>query len=91
MPQPGVMDAVFYLTIHVFVLYASGDWTEDNAEDRLDRIERGIADVIDGNRKVADVWEAIDYQGDTVRDDLEIGGDAYIRETIPIGVRGLYG
>ena len=91
MPQPGIVQAVFYLTIHVFVLYAATGWTEAQAEDRLDRIERGIADVLDANRVVANVWQEIDYQGDTIRDDVLIGGDDYIRETIPIGVGALYG
>ena len=91
MPQPGVRNAVFLLTVHVFVRYAATDWTEAQAEDRLDLIERTIVGVLDDNARVTDVWNAIDYQADSVRDDLEIGGKMYIRETIPIGVEGLYG
>lgn len=91
MPQPGVRNAVFFLTVHVFVRYAATGWTEAQAEDRLDLIERTVVGVLDDNARVTDVWNAIDYQADSVRDDLEIGGKMYIRETIPIGVEGLYG
>ena len=91
MPQPGVRNAVFLLTVHVFVRYAATNWTEAQAEDRLDLIEKTIVDVLDANAQVDDVWDAIDYQTDSVRDDLEIGGKAYIRETIQIGVAGVYG
>ncbi len=89
--ESGVRNAMFLFTVHVFVRYAATNWTEAQAEDRLDLIERTIADVIEANPKVANVWQEIDYQTDSVRDDLEIGGKEYMRETIQIGVRGVYG
>ena len=91
MPQPGVRNAVFLLTVHVFVRYAATSWTEAQAEDRLDLIEKTIVDVLDANPRVTNVWQAIDYQADSVRDDVVIGGKDYIRETIQLGVAGLYG
>ena len=91
MPQPGVRDAIFLLTVHVFVRYAATNWTEAQAEDRLDLIEKTIVGVLDDNAEVEDVWTDIDYQADSVRDDIEIGGKGYIRETIQIGARGPYG
>jgi len=47
--------------------------------------------VLDANPRVTNVWQAIDYQADSVRDDVVIGGKDYIRETIQLGVAGLYG
>jgi len=81
---------VFYYTIHVFVLYAAEGWTEANAEDRLDAIEQGIADVISDNPRTAN-WGGIDYDGRSVRSDVSVGGDAYIMEAIPIQALAAYG
>ncbi len=84
--QSGNMPPIFYLTIDVFVIYASGSWTEDNAEDRLDLIERTIADVIAANSGKTANWDQIDYSGRTNRLSVVIGGDDYIREIIPVEV-----
>lgn len=91
MPQPGVREAIFYLNVNVFVRYAATGWTEAQAEDRLDLIEYTIVGVLDNNPKVANVWDAIDYEGRSMREQTVIGGKTYLQEAIPIGVRGLYG
>ena len=90
-PPPGVRNAVFLLTVFVFVRYAAESWTEAQAEDRLDLIEATIVGVLDDNARVTNVWNAIDYQANSVRSDVVIGGKDYIQEVIPIGVEGLYG
>jgi len=86
----GSRQNLFYYTIHTFVLYAASGWTEANAEDRLDAIEQGIADVINDNPQTAN-WNDIDYDGRSTRTDVAIGGDEYIMEAIPIAALAAYG
>lgn len=79
---------VFYLNIHTFVLYAQPsnvNWTEAHAEDALDDIERRIADVIMTNRDNA-AWDMIKFAGRSIRTSVDIGGDEYIMEAIPVQV-----
>jgi len=77
----------FYLNVYVFVLYADPgtDWGEDNAEDRVDLLEKEIADVLMDNFSTDD-WVYIQLDGRSVRDSVEIGGQEYIREVIPVRV-----
>ena len=81
-------DNVFYLNVHVFVLYAEPDnvnWTDAHAEDALDDIERRIADVLMINRSTAN-WDVINYAGRSNRISIDIGGDEYSTEIIPTQV-----
>jgi len=78
--------ATFRLNVYVFVLYTDGsDWNEDDAEERLDLIEKTIAETVDVSQRTA-FWESVGYAGETVCDSVEIGGEEYRRETIPIWV-----
>ena len=86
----GARSNLFRYTIYIFVLYAATGWTEANAEDRLDAIEQGVADVINDNPQTAN-WNAIDYAGDSVRRDVVVGGADYIMEAIPIEVEAPFG
>ena len=88
----GDRENIIYLMVHVFVLYSDqSDWTEDDAEDRLDDIEAAIADVIDENSSATDDWQWIDYGGRSDRMDVNLGGHEYIMEAIPIEVQMAYG
>lgn len=78
--------ATFRLNVYVFVVYTDGgDWNEDDAEDRLDLIEKTIAETLDVSQRTAS-WESVNYAGETTCDSVEIGGVEYRRETIPVTV-----
>jgi len=87
----GTRGNVAYLTVYVFVAYAATGWTEAQAEDRIDLIERTIADVVDANSGETSYWVAMDYDGRSSRDDVEDGGIEYIREMTPIAAQLSYG
>jgi hypothetical protein len=87
----GTRQNIIKLTIHVFVLYAATGWTEAEAEDRLDAIEAAIADVVDANSGQNAYWLALDYDGDSARADVAIGGVDYIMEAIPIAAQMAFG
>jgi|FLYN01.1.fsa_nt_gi hypothetical protein len=79
--------ATVRLDVWVLVLYAdpASGWTEADAEDRLDAIERAIAEVVRANQVNAIArWQAIDYAEATAPDFIEIGGPTYRRERIPL-------
>ena len=86
----GTRSNIAYLTVYVFVAYAAEGWTEAQAEDRLDLIERTIADVVDANSGTTAYWVAMDYDGRSTRDDVEDGGIEYIREIISIAAQLSY-
>ncbi len=72
--------AIFRLQIDVFVLYTDkGDWNEDDAEDRLDLIEKTIWDTLQANQRTAN-WESLDYDGKTECASIVIGGKEWRTE-----------
>lgn len=87
----GTRQNIVKLTIHVFVVYAATGWTEANAEDRLDAIEAAVADVIDANSGSTANWIAMDYDGESSRGDITLGGEDYIMEAIPVAAQVAYG
>lgn len=73
----------FYLNIYTFVLYSDENtWGEDDAEDRMDLIEKTIADTIANNRS-ADNWAELHLSGRTRLDSVLIGND-YRREVMEV-------
>jgi len=80
--------------IYVFIRYAieGTAWGEDDAEDRLDLIEKKIADVLTDNAFLSGYWDKVEYQSSTdAQQDVEVGGVEYRREIIPIRVRVVNG
>jgi hypothetical protein len=75
----------FALEVHTFVLYAleNGSWTEAQSEDRLDLLEKMIADVV-VKANDSDTWQSVEFNGQSEIDGVEIGGDEYRHEVIPI-------
>lgn len=74
------------LQVDVFVLYSDEDaWGEDEAEDRLDLIEKTIAETIHSSQVTAN-WQAVDYAAQSERVDVEVGGLEYAREMILLRV-----
>lgn len=78
------------IDIIVFVVYAATSWTAQNAEDRLDLIEKSIADVIEARANQATTnWAILEYRGESVPGYIvnESGGIDYRTETIPVRVK----
>lgn len=74
------------LQVDVFVLYSDESaWGEDEAEDRLDLIEKTIAETVHSNQ-VTTNWQAVDYAAPSERVDVEVGGLEYAREMILLRV-----
>lgn len=80
----GSIQTVFMFAVVVFVPDANAEagWTENNVEDRLDWIERLIADVVDTNRnRRADYWENLDFTGEASQvQDIDLSGALYATE-----------
>ena len=91
-------DTNIFLTVEVFVAYAieSVAWTEADAEDALDLIEKTMADIVMDNRSKAQnanvPWDALHYDGRSdARLNVEIGGIEYRREVLTLRARVLHG
>lgn len=87
----GTHGAEFYFEIQIWVLYADPDatpaWTEALAEDRLDLIEKEVAEVIEENAAMSGYWDDIDYDGRSIVADVSVrGGAAYVLEKIPVKI-----
>ena len=54
-------------------------WTERDAEDRLDLLEKSIADVMMDN-DTNELWAQVSFEGDHTPDDITIGGKDYLHE-----------
>ena len=80
------------LYIHVFVVYAieGTAWGEDDAEDRLDLIDKEIADVVMDNATNAK-WDNLEFEGPTETGVVDVGGSEYRYEVIGVRVRKLNG
>jgi hypothetical protein len=73
--------SLLYFNVFVFVLYSDqATWGEDDAEDRIDLIEKEIADLVRDNRKTAD-WADLQLEGRSNLDSVSIG-EEYRRETM---------
>lgn len=82
------------LFVHVFVAYAdpASGWTEAHAEDRIDLIEKKLADVVMDNATLAGFWDELHFAGPSTEDDVEVvGGGAYRRAIYRIRARVLHG
>jgi hypothetical protein len=72
-----------YLNVHVFVLYAvktkTGEWTEENAEDALDDIDKILRGLAEANPKNVN-WESLMFDGRSETGSVIIGGLEYRME-----------
>ena len=93
----GGWDTSIKLTVTVFVLWSKdgSGWTEANCEDRLDLIEKTIADVLLDHKSTSQdatvPWDTIEFDGDTAQDIYIEGGLLYWVETIPVKARKING
>jgi hypothetical protein len=83
--QPTRAKTIFKYLVIIFVVYSMDkfNWTEQDAEDRLDLLERAISNVLLSNDTVVGEW-ALLSAGTSQTDDVEIGGALYRREIIPV-------
>lgn len=58
-------------------------WTERDAEDRMDLLEKYISDVVMDN-DTNETWAQLSFAGDTQSDPVVIGGKEYLHEIIPL-------
>lgn len=88
----GGFNTTFFYTIHLFILYAKpGEWTKAQADDALDTLEHEVAQFVEANKRNDGNWEELRYNGQTViLDDVDMGGERYLNEQIPISVQ-VYG
>jgi hypothetical protein len=80
--------SLFHLNIIAFVLYAdpASSWTEANAEDTLDEVEKIVDETLAVNLANPPTWADIGYDGRTTTGNATIGGEQYRYEIIPVRV-----
>lgn len=79
--------AVFFLDVFVFVLATqTGALTERGSADALDDVEQQLAAVLDDNQVIEQIWQAIDYAGQSETAFVEVDGQEYKRERIPLKI-----
>jgi hypothetical protein len=78
--------ATFEFLVQVWVLQKATGWTQEQAEDALDRIESLIADTYETNRR-DDEWEILEYNGKSRVFEASVAGVPYYVESIPTIVR----
>lgn len=61
-------------------------WTERQAEDRLDLLEKKISDVIMDN-DTNDTWAQLSFNGSSSFDPVILGGREFLHEIIPVEFR----
>lgn len=76
-----------FLSANLWTLYASPDdsWTEADAEDKADDLERQFANVVSSNRQTAN-WNFLTYDGRSIVRVVPVGGVPYLHEAIPIRI-----
>lgn len=79
---------VYYLTIHVFVLYndEAGTWDESDAEDALDGIEAGVNNVVAANPSLSDFWISLAHSDRSSTGSVEISGVEYRTEIFEVTI-----
>lgn len=76
--------SVFRYTVEVWVLLTDRDgWTEQDAEDTLDTLEKEIITWMTSNHNT-DTWTSLTYDGQSTVIAAIDGGDTWLIERIPI-------
>lgn len=79
-------DNWFYFEITSIMDVASedGTWTEKHAQDRMDDIEKTVADVLVDNKISKPYWSDLSINGKSTPSVIEIDGNGYLIEAIPV-------
>jgi len=77
----------FFLSLNNWVLYSSEEdsWTEQDAEDKMDDLERQVAEFVHSNRRTTS-WDYLAYDSRSIIRTIPIGGDMYLHEQFSIRV-----
>lgn len=76
--------SIFRYTVEVWVLLTDRDgWTEQDAEDTLDTLEKEIISWMVNNHNT-DMWTSLTYDGQSTVIAAIDGGDTWLIERIPI-------
>lgn len=78
-------NTIFLLEVVSFVLYSSENWTEAQSEDQLDLLEKSVADVV-VEANDSDIWQSVEFNGESTIDVIDIGGVDYRYEVIPLRI-----
>lgn len=78
--------STFSYLVQVWVLQETTGWTQEDAEDAIDRIESLIADIYETNQR-EDEWEILRYSGETQVFEVSVAGIPYYVESIPTTVK----
>lgn len=74
----------FYYTAQLWVLYhKDGLWTEAQAEDALDALEKQLAEWM-ANNQVGEIWTALMFDGRSRVGTINEGGETFLVEEVPI-------
>jgi hypothetical protein len=78
----------YHYTVHTFTRYAvSGtSWDEEDAELRMDILEREIGAVLEANKGRTVYWKSIDYGEMSTCGSVTVGGFEYRHEHLPVTV-----
>lgn len=83
-------EITLYFDLYVFVAYSDSttSWTDENSEDKLDDIEKLIADTVADNERTAN-WELLTMgdRSETGEFVSVVGGMSYRREVFPLEMR----
>ena len=80
----------FFLSVEIWVLYATGaTWTEENAEDAIDTLEKELIGWIADNQ-VTSLWTHLEYARPSLMGTVTVGGVPYLVEEFSIAVQ-VYG
>nr|ASV43904.1 hypothetical protein [Hot spring virus BHS1] len=88
-------DITLYVTTFVMWSDAESNWTEQNCEDRLDLLEKLIADaLLDHKSQAQDAtvpWDTIEFESPSTPDTWLEGGKQWWTETFTIRARKING
>lgn len=82
-------DTLFRFALQVYVAdaIAEDSWTDQNVDDRIDLIEKDIADVISDNRSATE-WAYLDFEDEFSQiGEIDVSGEPYMMEQIMVVAR----
>ena len=84
-------EITLYFDLYIFVAYAdqSTGWTDENSEDKLDDVEKLVAEVVADHERNSGNWEALTMgdRSETAEIVSVFGGMSYRREVFPLEMR----
>ncbi len=80
----------FFFVVEIWVLYAAGaTWTEENAEDAIDTLEKELIEWIGANQ-VNSLWTHLEYARPSLMGTVTVGGIPYLVEEFSLAAQ-VYG